>query len=303
MDKNAIIKALRDYVQATSNEVANTVAAPVDLINAGLGRVGLGSEEPVGGSAWMRRQGLTAPVPEGMAQTLGETTGLVLPMVGAMKAKEIATALRNMGENIAKPKGGGMAGGQRGAIDLGAPQGLQAEALKLAQQRAALPLSKGGLGLPANNTAAQRAEAMGFDKDVYHGTNTPDITAIDIDKSSPYVQYMKGFFTAENPQFASNYGDIIMPLMQKKGTTILDKRAARQAGIEVPKMDTVYDKSKGILVTNNPDNIRSRFAAFDPFRKTAAIAAAMGVAAPDLLAKEKQPTPPQNLVKALRNGN
>ena len=98
MDKNAIIKALRDYAQATSNEVANTVAAPVDIINAGLGYVGLGSNEPVGGSAWMRRQGLTAPVPEGMAQTLGETTGLVLPMAGAMKAKEIATALRGMGK-------------------------------------------------------------------------------------------------------------------------------------------------------------------------------------------------------------
>jgi len=116
MDKNAIIKALRDYVQATSNEVANTVSAPVDIINAGLGNIGLSSNEPVGGSAWMQRQGLTAPVPEGTAQLLGETTGLVLPLAGAMKAKEIATALRNMGENIAKPKGGGMAGGQRGAL-------------------------------------------------------------------------------------------------------------------------------------------------------------------------------------------
>lgn len=33
-----------------------------------------------------------------------------------------------------------------------------------------------------------------------------------------------------------------------------------------------------------PENIRSRFAAFDPFRRNAAIAATMGVAAPDLLA-------------------
>lgn len=128
MDKNAIIKALRDYAQATSNEVANTVAAPIDIINTGLDYVGLGSNEPVGGSAWMRRQGLTAPVPEGMAQTLGETTGLVLPMAGAMKAKEIATALRGMGENIAKPKGGGMAGGQRGAVNLGKHQPLKSEA-------------------------------------------------------------------------------------------------------------------------------------------------------------------------------
>jgi hypothetical protein len=41
------------------------------------------------------------------------------------------------------------------------------------------------------------------------------------------------------------------------------------------------------FATENPDLMRSRFAAFDPYRRTAAIAAAMGVAAPDLLAKEK----------------
>ena len=36
-----------------------------------------------------------------------------------------------------------------------------------------------------------------------------------------------------------------------------------------------------------PDNIRSRFAAFDPWRRNSALAAALGVAAPDLLAEEK----------------
>jgi hypothetical protein len=43
-----------------------------------------------------------------------------------------------------------------------------------------------------------------------------------------------------------------------------------------------------IVASLKPDNIRSRFAAFDPFRKTAATAAAMGVAAPDLLAEENK---------------
>jgi hypothetical protein len=41
-------------------------------------------------------------------------------------------------------------------------------------------------------------------------------------------------------------------------------------------------------VVTNPENIRSRFAAFDPFRRTAAIAATMGVAAPDLLAAQAE---------------
>jgi hypothetical protein len=163
----------------------------------------------------------------------------------------------------------------------------QAEALRLAQQRAALPVEQGGLGLPANNTAAERAAAMGFDKDVFHGTNTLDIEKIDPTKARESVQYMPGFFTAENPQLAENFGEFVMPMMQKKGTTVLDKRAARIAGEDVPIVDTVYDKTKGILVTNNPDNVRSRFAAFDPFRKTAATAATMGVAAPDLLAQEQ----------------
>jgi hypothetical protein len=39
----------------------------------------------------------------------------------------------------------------------------------LAQQRAALPVAEGGLGLPASNTAMDRAKAMGFDTNVYHG--------------------------------------------------------------------------------------------------------------------------------------
>jgi len=40
-----------------------------------------------------------------------------------------------------------------------------------AQRNAALPFEKGGLGLPANNTAMDRARAMGFDVEAYHGTS------------------------------------------------------------------------------------------------------------------------------------
>ena len=46
-------------------------------------------------------------------------------------------------------------------------------------------------------------------------------------------------------------------------------------------------------VVFSPDQIRSRFAAFDPLRKTAAIAAAAGLAAPDLLAGQSQQQAPQ----------
>lgn len=41
-----------------------------------------------------------------------------------------------------------------------------------AQRVAALPIEQGGLGLPPGNTAMERARAMGFDTDAYHGSPT-----------------------------------------------------------------------------------------------------------------------------------
>ena len=142
----------------------------------------------------------------------------------------------------------------------------QEEALRLAQQRAALPVSEGGLGLPPNNTPMDRARAMGFEADTYHGTFNR-FENFDLSRANPRSQYMPGIFTADNPAKAENYGDYIMPLMQRKGTTIDEKRLARQTGSPVPEVDTIYDKTAGIRVTTNPANIRSRFAAFDPTRK------------------------------------
>jgi hypothetical protein len=202
-----------------------------------------------------------------------------------------------------------------------APQSLpvketQEKALKLAQERAALPPSKGGLGLPADNTAQQRAKAMGFDKDVYHGSKQ------DFDK-------FKGdqpVFAAEDPDIAGLYGNTIYPLkLRGEELEISDLANGKHGNVaeNLAKELGVYDEAdafknsdnrerelinmlagKGIdrlkivdmsdmggvqtqhAVPAGSDNIRSRFAAFDPFRKDAAIAAAMGVLAPDLLAKE-----------------
>ena len=69
----------------------------------------------------------------------------------------------------------------------------------LAQQRAALPIAKGGLGLPASNTAMDRAKAMGFDTDVYHGTNQNIIGGFNPVYSDNLT------FTTPNPQFASDW--------------------------------------------------------------------------------------------------
>jgi len=219
----------------------------------------------------------------------------------------------------------------------------QQAALDLAQQRAALPVEQGGLGLPVNNTAADRAKVMGIDTDAYHSTNASDITKFDLGKSSRG----EGTSVALTPENAQAYGNITYPLkvdqqkifdptnkdqlkelksyvenliQQQKpydkdslsfypftSKKVLENLANPETGayyleneiISKSLKDLGYSGSIGMesgqsqLKIFNPDQIRSRFAAFDPFRRTAATAAAMGVAAPDLLAQpvnQEQPT-------------
>ena len=85
-----------------------------------------------------------------------------------------------------------------------------------AQRNAALPVEKGGLGLPANNTAMDRARAMGYDVDnpVYHGTNW-DIEAFDPKKSLD----VKGVHVGQQHQanhFSKGVGGANYPLLIKK---------------------------------------------------------------------------------------
>jgi hypothetical protein len=219
----------------------------------------------------------------------------------------------------------------------------QQAALDLAQQRASLPVEQGGLGLPANNTAADRAKAMGFDVEAYHGTNASDITKFDLGKSSRG----EGTSVALTPENAQAYGNITYPLkvdqqkifdptnkdqlkelksyvenliQQQKpydkdslsfypftSKKVLENLANPETGayyleneiISKSLKDLGYSGSIGMesgqsqLKIFNPDQIRSRFAAFDPFRKDVATATAMGVALPDLLAQpvnQYQPT-------------
>ena len=90
MDKQSIIKALRDFGQSASNTAADTVAVPVDLIASVLRSGGLDIPTPVGGSEWMRQNGLTEEVEPGMAKALGETAGITAPIVIGSKSLQIA---------------------------------------------------------------------------------------------------------------------------------------------------------------------------------------------------------------------
>ena len=311
---------------------------------------------------------------------------------------------------------------------------------ELAQKRAALPVEQGGLGLPPNNTAEQRAKAMGFVGEGYHGSMY-DIRKFHTDKASTESHAGRGTYITDSPKDASlNYASIwgpdvknkverememladernsiqrigkrftdenLTPLQQEillANTTQannlgvvyplkyradmpvhIDKPQAKEINIGPfekydPKSDeytelpsaknlsealkefeyyggdssriinelsdyigesipadviyrvvakeanrhSLYDPDTGDIISGgvaasdflkhfgvdeishtpdfnniqlnlgtkhtvsmNPENIRSRFAAFDPFRRNAAIAAAMGVAAPDLMAAE-----------------
>lgn len=71
-----------------------------------------------------------------------------------------------------KSRGGILGTVARKADDL--PETEFSKAHKIAQKNAALPIEQGGLGLPPDNTAMDRAKAMGFDINAYHGT-TGDI--------------------------------------------------------------------------------------------------------------------------------
>jgi hypothetical protein len=87
-----------------------------------------------------------------------------------------------------------------------------------AMENAMLPIEKGGLGLPAGNTAAQRAKAMGYDTPVYHGTNA-DIEAFNVKGKGKTAG--AGAFLTTNPLTAETYvsasgGGNILPLLLKK---------------------------------------------------------------------------------------
>ena len=199
----------------------------------------------------------------------------------------------------------------------------QDEALALAQQRAALPIEQGGLGLSPSNTAMERAAAMGFDTKMplYHGTGA-DIKAFDPrmagkndrglwgkgqyltttpNSASSYAlrqgdgaNVIPAFVAAKNPMKVTTGKDLITRMPD--GTNTRDLIGNNLDGAKIKEIaqagghDSVFqDKLNGDIgdiVMFNPENIRSQFAAFDPWRRTAAVAATMGVAAPNLLAEE-----------------
>lgn len=160
----------RDFAQGASNAVAGNVSAPVDGIAWLLRKAGLDVGEPVGGSDWMARKGLTAQPKNALAGLLGESAGMVAPMLAAAKGPQIANALNRMVDNAAaRPT----LNPQAGAVLVPGVEGATAAELLTAQRNAALPVEAGGLGLPAGNTASQRMGAMKMEPGWFRGGSAP----------------------------------------------------------------------------------------------------------------------------------
>ena len=96
--------------------------------------------------------------------------------LGALQARMVANA------NAPRTLNAGYMG-QRGAIGTQRPLTEFEQAHLLAQQRAALPVNQRGLDLPANNTAMDRARAMGWDVEAYHTSrHGVDVDSLDSGK-------------------------------------------------------------------------------------------------------------------------
>ena len=188
-------------------------------------------------------------------------------------------------------------------------------AQKIAHDRAMLPVSEHGLGLPAGNTAMDRAKAMEFNTPTYHGTGG-DFSEFDPNRT----KIVQGSFSTTDPTEASSYAEGILAKQQSRNTDIgsanvmplllntTEYRKMKPYGWNLNNIESARDAGMkgaisqspaGVLDTHlsfDPSTIRSRFAAFDPWRRNAAIAVLTGTAAPDLMAGEND-----NLVNALRS--
>lgn len=210
----------------------------------------------------------------------------------------------------------GIQGGTANATDTTALNRYETEfdrKMALAQQRAALPVSKGGLGLPPDNTPMDRARAMGGVEGIHFSRTGADVNELDSGKYavSPFdaIGTHIGSKDAAMQRFenTARYADspkgvtypVVMlgdrELISKKGRPMTelefiddlisrgawnDKKDYKTQNAElrqkyfseydrIPYINDVEDAGNVSYIVP-PQNIRSRFAAFDPFRRNEA---------------------------------
>ena len=129
---------------------------------------------------------------------------------------------------------------------------------QVAQRNAAKPVELGGLGLHADNTAMERAKALGFEHQTYHGTDTPDIQAFDPSKTKMW----NAIFSSTNPKEASDFSRLaiskerakqmghesspnVMPLMLRNTDYATPEHLTHQ-GLEATSLHVFYLAAFGL---------------------------------------------------------
>lgn len=167
---------------------------------------------------------------------------------------------------------------------------------KLAQERAALPVEQGGLGLPPDNTAMDRAKALGYEEGWAHGSPDPTITELRssrIGAQGPGA-YATNYLPETGMYSKSEPGATSYPLMVRRKEAIETGFNNPYDELKVKADDELlselFSRNKSAIVTTQektpewllnagvpdmpershfvsvkPSNFRSRFAAFDPF--------------------------------------
>lgn len=193
--------------------------------------------------------------------------------------------------------------GQRGAAGVQTPLTEFEQAHLIAQRNAALPVSEGGLGLPPDNTAMDRAKALGFDyvrrsqstktpfNDVDYGmfvqhggdveSALDDISGYgkgrwlgraDVDAADIKKQILKSI---RNSGVHNDYGTTAAKLTREALPEDIVNSAGTWDAPDIAEkiINDLYDR--GITAVKTPDgaiiwdksNIRSADAAFDPMQR------------------------------------
>lgn len=90
MERNGLM----DFLQSASNSVAGKVAGPVDFLSWGMREAGIPiPNDPVGGSAWMRRNGLVRDVEQNPYSMAGDAMGYIPSPDAVSKVPQVTNLL------------------------------------------------------------------------------------------------------------------------------------------------------------------------------------------------------------------
>lgn len=250
------------------------------------------------GADWFQNQVNTA------AGTTGDNYDPYLQRDAQIEAAVNLAGLANVGSMPFAPKS---SGGTLGTVIKPTEYELAHETARI---NAAKPISEGGLGLPENNTAMDRARALGFDVNQkwLHGSakrgyvDATDIESFDSAKiGDSYNADDAGFFMTNSPKEANYYASsdrdyhnkgegngVVYPLIIRHEKPLIKKIPKNTDTVnywddnsQKILKDVAKKNSDAVILTDTtngqkmgvafePSQIRSINAAFDPLKKNSA---------------------------------